>query len=275
MPDVEDDLSDEEAGQIITPFAEELRAQRKKLGWTQTEFGDKAGYSTSQISAVEHGSRPPTLQFAQKCDEVTDAPGTFMRHYKRMSQEEYPPWFSPFIRFEARASCVHNWDMRGIPGLFQTEAYARAVISERVSHVSRVERKVSARMRRQAIFEKEVPPIAWCVICESVLRRWFAGADVMRDQLAHLLAMGERENVVIQVMPLSSPNYPGVDGPLTVFEFTDAPTVCYAESFRGGRTIEEPKEVADLVTTFNLIRAAALSPRESAALIEKIRSEIT
>src|SRR5216683_1022795 len=274
MNDAEDSVNDAEgtSNGVETPavlmFAAELRAWRQRLGWSQVEMGGKIGYSGQLVSNVERRERTPTLDFARACDRETGAPGTFERRHEDIGRESYPPWFLPFVQFEARAYRIHNWDMRCPPGLLQTEDYARAIIRACSPDVPDdvIERDAAARMKRQEIFTRERPPSCWFVIHEAALRIAFGGNSVMRAQMDNLLVLGKRPNVVIQVFPFSVPDCPGSDGPVTIFDLTDGPSVGYSEGYESGRIIEAPADVAKLVLLFDHIRAAALSPADSALL---------
>jgi hypothetical protein len=203
-------------------------------------------------------------------------PGTFVRHCRRIEGETYPPWFYPVIALEGKAVAIHEWEMRGVPGLLQTEDYARAVIraGEPKSTSETVERAVTARMERQKILAGDDPPMVWDVLHEGVLRHVIGGPAVMAAQLDKLIELAEQPGIVIQVLPFSAHQNPGANGPIMIFEFSDAPTICYAECYGGGRIVEATAEVMDLVMIVNMIRASALSPQDSLALLREIRSEL-
>jgi hypothetical protein len=131
-----------------------------------------------------------------------------------------------------------------------------------------------ARMQRQAILATGEPPILWHVLDESVLRRAVGGPTVMDAQLAKLIAAGEAGGTVVQVLSFAASDQAGADGPLTAYESADAPTVCYTECHRGGRLVDDPGEVADMMMTLNMIRASALPLRDSLNMIRRIRTEI-
>jgi hypothetical protein len=110
------------------------------------------------------------------------------------------------------------------------------------------------------------------VLDEATLRRLVGGPAVMRDQLDSMVESAA--SVVLQVLPYTASDHPGADGPITVYEFADAPAVCYTECYSGGRIVEGHAEVADLMRIVNLLRASALPPRESLELIRQIRSDL-
>jgi transcriptional regulator with XRE-family HTH domain len=257
-------------------FAAELRAQRQARGWTQVALGDKIGYSGSFVSDVERCERTPALEFATACDRDLGLPGTFARLHELVRRDAYPSWFQPVITFESRAVRIHEWEMRGVPGLLQTEEYARAVIRAGRPKDSdeSVAQAVSARLERQEILSGGRSPMLWFVLHEGVLRHLVGGPGVMAGQLDRLIELAGKPGIVVQVLPFAAWEHAGVNGPIMVFEFADGPTACYTECYGGGRVVEAPDDVVDLVVAVNMIRASALSPGESVELVRKIRSEI-
>jgi transcriptional regulator with XRE-family HTH domain len=246
------------------------------MNLTQQAFAEKLGYSAALVAAVEQCKRSPTTDFAARCDEVTDAPGTFTRWQAQVARESYPAFFAPVPAFERDAIRIHGWEIGAVPGLLQTEDYARALIRASRSQDSddAVERMVTARTERQAILSRENPPAVWYVLDESILHRVIGSRPVMADQLGKLITLASQPGIVLQVLPYASCDHAGTDGPISVFDFQDTPTVCYTECYGGGRIIEGRDEVADLITGMSMLRASALSPRETLELIRKIRSEI-
>jgi transcriptional regulator with XRE-family HTH domain len=268
----------------LAAFAAQLRAWRERAGWTQVELGKKMGYSASLISGVETLDKPPTADFARACDMAfgtpgfagdSGTPGTFMTLYELVAREAYPAFFAPVVPFERQAVRIHGWELGAVPGLLQTGEYARALISvsRPMDSDGAIDRLVTARLDRQAILARENPPVLWYVIDEAVLRRVVGGPTVMGAQLDALIRAAATPGIVIQVLPLTDDN-PGTDGPVSVYEFADAPTVCYTECYAGGRIVEAPVEVVELVTVVSMLRASALPRRESRELIRQIRSEI-
>jgi transcriptional regulator with XRE-family HTH domain len=261
-------------------FGAELKAQRMKRGWTQAELGRKLDrYSDSYVSDIERVAKPPTLDFARKCDKVFDLPGTFGRLYAIVKRaEEYPAWFeSVVVPFEVGASRINGWELGTMPGLLQTEDYARALIrvSRHDSADEEVDRLVAVRMGRQGIFAGPTPPRVWYVIDEAAFRRVVGGTAVMAVQLDKLIAVASIPGNVIQVFPFTASRGLGGDGPLTIFEFPENhPVVGYAECYRGGRLVQDPTEGSEMLTKLNLIRASALSPRDSVAWMRTLRSDL-
>src|SRR6266851_9171898 len=271
MDDVEDsaDVVEESSDAVESPalvmFAAELRSWRKHLGWTQAETGERIGYSDKLVSGVETRTRTPTLDFARGCDREMNLPGTFERRHEDISKESYPPWFALVPGLEARAEKLHYWDMRCPPGLLQTEDYTRAVIrAGRPDDTDdAIERDVAARMKRQEVLSREHAPSAWFVVCESVLRRVFGSAEIMRAQLDNMIELARQPGIVIQVVPFAALDCAGVTGPMAIFDMPDGHQAVYVEGCEVGRVIEAHAEVASLVTMFDHLRAAALPRGES------------
>jgi hypothetical protein len=136
-----------------------------------------------------------------------------------------------------------------------------------------IDHLVAARIGRQEVIRGENPPLLWYVLDESVVRHVVGGPGVMGTQLDRLLEASTEPGIVLQVLPFAADNHAGTDGPISLYEFAEGASVCYTECYGGGRIVESREEVADLMTVISLIRAAALSERESRALIQRIRSE--
>jgi transcriptional regulator with XRE-family HTH domain len=179
-------------------FVEELRARREQVGLLQREFAEKAHVSLSSVKQYEAGRKKPGRTFATWCDEFYGCPGTFERLYDGMISESYPSWFGPRVLLEEKAARIHEWEMRGIPGLLQTRSYAGAVIRACRPYDAgeELERDAAARIERQGILAREDPPRLWVVLSEGVLRQAVGGARVMREQLGHLLGLAEAQGVV-------------------------------------------------------------------------------
>lgn len=268
MPDAESSAADY--------FAAELRAQRALRGWTQVETGEKIGYSGSYVSDLERGDRLPTIQVAQACDRVFGTPGTFVRLHEVAKRTAYPSFFAPVVPLEQEAVRIHGWELGVVPGLQQTERYARSVIKARRPQADEatIERTVTARTERQVILTREKPPLLWYVVHEGVLRHVIGGHEIMGEQLDKLIDMAGQPGIVFQVLPFTAHDHAGVEGPIAIYERPSAPAVGYTECYAGGRIVEDDEEVADLLTVLGMLRAAALSPRDSLTLVKEIRRQL-
>lgn len=259
----------------LAAFASQLRAWRQQMSWTQVEMGGKLGYSASLVSGVETMDKAPTADFAARCDEVVSTPGTFATLQELVAREAYPAFFAPVLPFEREAVRIHGWELGAVPGLLQTEDYARALTRSGRPKDSEdeIDGLVAARMERQEILVGEAAPLLWYVLDESVLRHAVGGPAVMCRQLDRLLDATDTPGIVVQALPFTADNHAGASGPISVYEFDASPSICYTECYGGGRIVEGRGEVADLMTVVNLIRASALSARDSRELIHRVKSE--
>ena len=268
----------------LQAFAAQLRAWRQRAGWTQVELGQQMGYSASLISGVESMDKPPTADFAGACDKAFQTPGfaeetgtsgTFMTLYELVAREAYPAFFAPVVPFEREAVRIHGWELGSIPGLLQTEDYARSHIrsGRPQDSDSAIDKLVTARIDRQGILASSKPPLLWYVIDEGAVRHTVGGPAVMGAQLDRLIEAAGLPGVIVQVLPFRAYDNAGADGAITIYEFAEDPAVCYTECYSGGRIVEQRDEVAELTTVMNLIRASALPSHDSLDLIRRIRSE--
>jgi transcriptional regulator with XRE-family HTH domain len=261
----------------MSKFSRQLRLWREKRGWSQVELAGKLGFSNSLISHIERQEKQPSAEFAAKCDQIFDIPETFADLQELVAREAWPSYFAPVVDFRSRAIRMHDWDPRVLPGFLQTEDYARAIIRAGLPYLplDQVERRVTARMELHQILQREAGrPQLWEVVHEGVLRHVIGSPEVMQAQLDHLIELADSPDIVLQVLPFTAHEHPGVGGPISLFEFSDAPAAGYTECNDGGMIVEQPEQVAGLVTKMNLIRAAALSPRDSLTLLRKIRDDI-
>jgi transcriptional regulator with XRE-family HTH domain len=253
-------------------FGAELRRRRATAGKSQEDLGRAINFSGALVGRIETAARMPSQDFADRCDKVLDTDGFFGRFRELVKREAFPSWFGPFVEHEEKASKIYNWDNRLVPGLLQTEEYARAVIRAGRPREAPdvIERDVAARIDRQAILDRETPPLLWCVLDEAVLRRPVGGAATMREQLKRLIKAADSTNVVLQVLPFAVTEHPGADGSLTIIESASGPPIAYAEGWRHQRLVDSAEDVADAIMTFDLIRAAALSRGASLDLIRGV-----
>ena len=254
-------------------FADLLAAYRKEVGWTQAEAAQRFTMSNSLYRKIESCDRKPQRDMAERGDELFGTPKVFTRVYQDILTEPHPAWFGPRVEYEDIATVITDWEQRGIPGLLQTEAYARAVFraGRPYDPPEGIEHLVQNRLERQDILTRSRPPKLWAIITEGVLRQLVGGREVMAEQLDHLLKMSESSRAVIQVFPFSATEVPGVDGPVALFEFDSEPPVAYLEGWYWGQIVEDPKDVAVIDTALSMIKGCALSPQDSRQLMADIR----
>ncbi|HLI35973.1 MAG TPA: helix-turn-helix transcriptional regulator [Streptosporangiaceae bacterium] len=258
----------------LSLFAEELRAARERAGMSREDLAAKISYSASLIGMVESCRRVPQAQFAASCDEALGMPGTFARIQKRLRTLSFPESFRPFAEHEAAATSLRTFEHSLVPGLLQTAGYARAVLATRPNTTEdEVEDLVAARLERQAVLDRDSPPLLWSVTDEAVLHRPVGGKEVMRAQLLHLAEMADRPNVTVQVIPYSAGAHSGLLGAFVIADFGGAPGIAYLETAAEGETVEEPSVVAQVALIFDTLRSEALPRTASRDLILKVAEE--
>lgn len=255
-------------------FIDLLRAYRD--GETQEQAAGALHVSLSVYKKVEQGSYRPQRDFAERCDERYGLKRVFATTYDALVTEPHPDWFAARAAYEDQAVVIHEWELRGVPGLLQTRVYARSVFESGRPYDSpeAISAGVQARMDRQVILARDTPPKLWVVVDEGALRRMAGPPEVMRDQLNHILKVSFSQYAVVQVLPFRA-QAPGANGPVTLFEFGGgrAP-VAYFEDWGGGRIVEDPQTVADVATSLSMVKSCALSPPDSRALVEAIRDGV-
>lgn len=256
-------------------WGDELRFYREQAGLTQERLGRAIHMSPSMIAMVETGRRAPRIEFIKACDHVLATNGALTRLWKRIIEHSYLEWFRPFVDVESEATEILEFEPQAVPGLLQTEDYARAQLRAGRPRDSdeEIEKHVAARMSRQEILTRSHPPFLWVVLDEAVLRRPFGGADVMREQLASLVRAAKSPEIVLQVLPFMAGAHAGTSGPMTLFALPDGTRLVYAEAFGGGQIIGLPEEVANCRIAFDLLRACALSPDDSVRVIADMIGE--
>ncbi len=266
----------------LTLFADELKYLRKAAGYTQDQLGTEIGYSGSLVAAIETCVRSPSEDFAARCDGVLKTGGALLRLLLRLKKQlnslAFPSWFREWPPIEERATLLRAWELAGIPGLLQTEDYARAMLRGTMPDDTDdvIEEKVTARLARQAVLTKDEPPLLRAIIAEAVLRFPVGDAKVMRELLAHLIELGRRPNIKILVVPLSAGPHVGLPGAFTIATVEDNganANVVYLDTASEGQITDHPEVVDQCVLKFDTLLAEALSPSASAELIAKVAEE--
>lgn len=268
--------ADAEAGAgILVLFGRQLKLCRERAGMDRAELGARTGYSASTIASFEQGRRIPPPRFIDQADEVTGAGGVLTAGKEEVARSQYPAFFRDAARLEAHAVELHVYANQAVPGLLQTEHYARAVFTMRrpLLDAETVEQRVAARLARQEIFSRTPMPTISFVIEESVVRRPLGGWGVMRGQLEQILLHGQRRSVEIQVMPTECADHAGLAGPFTLIETHEGRRIAYVEAHQHSRLYTERKSVRQHEEQYGILRAGALTPRDSLAFIEKLLGE--
>ncbi|MBB4937955.1 transcriptional regulator with XRE-family HTH domain [Streptosporangium album] len=243
-------------------------------GFTQRKLGAAIHLSVSQLSMLENGHRAPSRELAHRVDDVLGLGTALVDLLDRLNRtaSQLPRWFRPWLEFEREAESLRVWGPLIVPGLLQTEAYARAILSpEPGVSAEKVEEHIAARMDRQGILGRSTPPMLWIVLDESVLHRPIADPEVMKGQFERLIEVGEGPWISLQILPYKAYSVIGLLGGFVVADMPrGAPPVAYIDSqSTGDRVSERVEEVTGLTFRHDLIRADALSRHESLGMIKE------
>jgi transcriptional regulator with XRE-family HTH domain len=271
-------------------LALELRRLREAARLTCEEVADHLECSASKISRVETGRVSVSPRDVRDMLEVYNVPADQRESLVQLARDSrqkgwwhafsdtMQPQFVTYVGLESAASEIRIYEVSLIPGLLQTEDYARAVIRSRMmnSPSEDVERSVALTMARQPALTRDDPPKVWAVLDEAALRRRVGGSGLMRMQLEHLLTQAALPNVAIQVIPFAGGAYPGMGRPFVILVFPERvdTDVVYLEDLTSSLYLEDVAEVDRYNVFFNHLRATALSFDDSLALIASVLKEM-
>jgi transcriptional regulator with XRE-family HTH domain len=260
-------------------FGSELRRLRERDGLTQAVLAERTQFALATVSAYETGKRIPSEDFACRADEIFGTDGNLTRLHGLVDALSVLPWFRDRIDVERNAAEIREYESYLVPGLLQTEDYARVVSTagRPMLAADAIERAVALRMTRQQILRPpdDLPidrihtPRLWAIIDEAVLHRKVGSAEIMREQRQHLIEMAQAPNITIQIIS-------GNDGVTCAYghaftiltSSTNGSPVVYLEEVQSARYVRDRDEVAQYVLTFDHLRACALNDSKSLALIK-------
>ncbi|MCK1815534.1 helix-turn-helix transcriptional regulator [Streptomyces sp. XM4011] len=270
-------MHEDEVEAYLTPgqrFGREVKEVRLGRKLTQKNLGLGTGYSEGYVSKVEAGKQQPSADFIAGCDKVFATGGLFTRLYASLQESGTPTWFEPYLALERRASWILDYSAACLMGLLQTDAYARAIF--RAGHPREesavIEGKVEGRMRRRESLES--PDLSlWVVLNEACLRTSVGGNAVMRGQLDHLLDLASGPRVDVQVLPFTAGAAAAHTLSFTLLGFANSEPVLWTDDAAGGKLHQKASTVAFQQATYDRLRAHALSPDASLAVIRTVRME--
>ncbi|MFJ6521180.1 helix-turn-helix domain-containing protein [Streptomyces filamentosus] len=269
------DPDDEWGVAVITTVGRQLRLRREAAGMRAADFRAAVGYGEGLIYKIEGGKRIPRPEFLDKSDEVLGADGLLSAMKEDVAKVRYPKKVRALAKMEAQAVELQLYDPLSIHGLLQTPEYARGLLLMRRPAYTpdELERMIAGRLARQNIFQRDPAPEISFVLEEWTLRRPLGGRELRRPQLERLLEVSQMRNVELQVMPMDREEHAGVDGSIEVLKFGNGSVVGRSPVVANGRPLTEPKQLHILELRYGIIRAQALTPRESSVLIEQLLGE--
>ncbi|MBQ1089714.1 helix-turn-helix transcriptional regulator [Streptomyces sp. B93] len=262
----------------LRTFGAVVQALREHAGFNRAEFGQLVRFSKHTVESVELGRRMPDESFVERAEDATGNTGALRRAACHLTRGEVglAAWFRRWARLERAAVSLCTYECRLVPGLMQSEGYARAVFDNSVPLLSeeQLEAQVAARMERQSmLYERHEVPFSF-IVEEHVFRRRLGGADVTGGLFDHVLRISALRNVTLQVMPVDAESHGCLDGPVRLLETPERKRLAYSEGQQNGRLISVPKEVSPLYQRYDRLRSQALNPTDSRGLLERLRGEL-
>ncbi|MFJ1924407.1 MULTISPECIES: Scr1 family TA system antitoxin-like transcriptional regulator [unclassified Streptomyces] len=261
--------------QALTPylsarhyFGSEQRRHRERAGLSLVQLAEIVNSSKSTLARIETADLMPPPDIPNRLDKAFGTDDRFHGLYELARHEIHPDQYKRYMDFESRAEVIEQYGAQALPGLFQTEEYARTFLrcQEDLS-AEQVEERVTARMSRQERQHSEIAPFRWAIIDEAVLRRQMGSAACMHEQLASLLEQVDTPNSKVQVMPFSAGPHSLLGGALTLLALPDGTSVAYEEGIQAGNLYEDPAAVKKWRRQYEVLRANSSSLAESAELI--------
>ncbi|MDH6112879.1 transcriptional regulator with XRE-family HTH domain [Kitasatospora sp. MAP12-15] len=255
---------------------DQLKRWRTLAGVTREELSKAANYEYETIKSMEQGRRKPSLRVLEVADGLCDARGLLMAAGDFLRPEKFPARTQEFMAAEDDAIAMQWFEGLLIPGLLQTEEYARTLISGYCPPLDdeTVDERVAARLQRQEKLHRKPPALFGFVIYEAALRTGAGGPAAMKRQLQHLLQVGELRNVSVQVLRAGHGALSCLEGPIILLETSEHEQLAYSEGQDTSALHSDTKTVGSLTQRHGMIRMQALSSEESALFISGLAEEL-
>lgn len=271
-------------------LAAELRRLRKEAGLTREQVAEAIACAPATVTRIESAQSGIRVGEAKLMLELYGVTGSEREALLEMAKyarrrgwwHRYsgaiPAWFQTYVSLEEEAVTIRAYESEAVPGLFQTEGYARAMLLSEpiVPDEDEIERRVAVRIGRQHRLSGDDPVTSWVILNESVLHRRVGDNSVMREQLKRLEEISQYSSVTVQVLPFTAGAHPAMDGAFSILKFSERadPDVVYVEYRAGSLYLEGQAEVDGYILMFDHLRARALGPDESRALIAKVAADL-
>ncbi|UWE11552.1 helix-turn-helix domain-containing protein [Actinacidiphila bryophytorum] len=256
-------------------YGEELRVRREAAGLTQLALGEAVILSPSMIAHIEAGRRKPRPEDAKRLDKALCTDGFFARFLPTLDGRRYAEHFNQAADAETRAVAICSYAVSLVPGIFQTEHYARAVFRAQYANYvpEEVDKLVVNRLARAQILRTPGGPTAWTILNENVLRAVVGGPAVMAAQLRHIAELGRSGRVFVQVIPHAAGAHATMTSMMSLMRFEDEPDAAYVEGLYTGAFVDDPAMVRAYRDAYDLAKAAGLPPEASLGMIESVAKE--
>ncbi|GAO09680.1 helix-turn-helix transcriptional regulator [Streptomyces lydicamycinicus] len=260
---------------VPTFYGKELRYQRELAGLTLQQLVEGSFYGQSHLSEIERGERRMPPELAEHVDKVLKTDGFFQRcceDVRKARRTGHAEYFERALEAERYAESIEEWSPTVVPGLLQTEPYTRAVVqaAHPLASDAEVDEKVNASTARACLFERNhKTPEYWAILHESLLRHPILPPEAAADQLDRISALARSRRIVPQILPWNCGPHPLMPSTVMIMAFPDAPPLVYTEAQYSGDTIDDPVLVKKYRKAYDRLRAVALPPEASLAMIEE------
>ncbi|MGP3922848.1 helix-turn-helix domain-containing protein [Streptomyces sp. 8N616] len=266
-----------ESSDSLKAFGAVAKVFRERAGLTQEELAPLVRYSPETVASIEQGRRFPQREFIDRAEEALDAFGTLRAAARHLARRPgLASWFRQWAGLEEEAISLCMYECRAVPGLLQSNAYARAVFHSRVPLLTdaQIDSQLTARLDRQRLLHDRPNTAFSFIVEEALILRRTGGVNVTRELIDHLLECAELRNVEIQIMPLVREDHAGLEGPIRLLETPDHEWFGYSEGQRSGQLISDRKEVSVLHMRYAKLRSQALTPDDSVSLLKQMRGAL-
>lgn len=261
----------------LKTFGAVLQALRENAGLSREELGRMVTLSESSVASVEQGRRMPDPEFVVEAERATGSTGVLSKAAVHLARDKpgLAHWFREWARLELKAITLYTYECRMIPGLLQTEAYARTLSDGRLPPLDdeQIEAKWAERLKRQRLLRERPNTTFSFILDEHLFLRRTGGAEVTRELIDHLLEVSSLRNVEIQIMPLKE-THAGLSGPMQLLETPKHRWYAYCEGQHGGMLLSEPKVVSTLQMRYAKMRSQARTTKHSLSLLHEMRGAV-
>ncbi|WP_438492029.1 helix-turn-helix domain-containing protein [Streptomyces asiaticus] len=262
----------------LRTFGAVVQALREHAGLTRAQFAELVRFSKHTVASVELGRRMPDESFVERAEEVLGNTGALRKAAEFLTRGKpgIAAWFRRWARLERIAVSLCTYECRLVPGLLQSEDYARAVFEGTIPLLTdeQLEAQLVARTERQKMLRARPHVPFSFIVEESVFRRGFGDREQRLALLDHVLEHSSLRNVKLQVVPLEAGLHACLDGPVQLLETPEGRRLAYSEGQQNGRLIADRKEVSLLCQRYDTLRSQALTPQDSRGLLERLRGEL-
>ncbi|MEU1500605.1 helix-turn-helix transcriptional regulator [Streptomyces sp. NPDC005732] len=266
-----------ESSDSLRTFGAVVQALREHAGLSREEFGERVRFSRHTVASVELGRRMPDPTFVERAEDALGNTGALRKAAGHLARQPgLAAWFRQWARLEATAITLYTYECRLVPGLLQTEAYARTLFTNQLPPLddAQIEAQWVARAERQRLLHKRPNTAFGFILEEGMLLRRTGGTGITRGLVDQVLEIAALRNVEIQVMPQVRETHAGLDGPMQLLETPDNRWFAYCEGQESGQLIADPKVVSMLQMRYARMRSQALTLEDSLSRLQRMRGDL-